>query len=287
MIKKIATYFLSLLLGLFMVHSLVWKLPATIADFISDSETQLGDLQALSELTPAKEPFLKEIYKFFSLNWGESLLYQQENIFLIFKHFSKTFTLSLLATFLTFVFVFMLFVLPKRFSSLSRWGISLPGLFVFPTIVYFLCVYGSSCPAGATLSWQTYLWAAFAQAFISAPRIFREAEWEFETVLRKRFILVARAKGLKKIVIYFTHVYSNIKTPLFSLLLLSWIHFVSGSVLLESLFDLPGIGSLMLEAIRSRDLPLLVPLVSFITLLHLSVLFLFRTRFQRGVDQWS
>jgi ABC-type dipeptide/oligopeptide/nickel transport system permease component len=50
------------------------------------------------------------------------------------------------------------------------------------------------------------------------------------------------------------------------------LSFLSGAILLESLFDLPGIGVLLLESIRARDLNLIFYLVMFISLLHLLLL---------------
>jgi peptide/nickel transport system permease protein len=114
--------------------------------------------------------------------------------------------------------------------------------------------------------------AALAQALLVAPRFFRELYMEIEYVLSQRFILVLRAKGLSKKRILWMHVLTNVFPLFLSLTLLTWLSFLSGSILVEALFDLPGIGALTLEALRGRDLPLLYSLLMLLALLHLSSL---------------
>jgi ABC-type dipeptide/oligopeptide/nickel transport system permease component len=114
--------------------------------------------------------------------------------------------------------------------------------------------------------------AAFTQALLVAPRFFREIEAEIDYVLRQRFVLILRAKGLTNKRILWMHVLTNVFPPFLSLCLLTWLSFISGSILVEALFDLPGIGALTLEALRARDLPLLYSLLMLLALLHLSSL---------------
>lgn len=175
--------------------------------------------------------------------------------------------------FLTFSFVaVMLGQNREKMRKVANFLIALPPLVVFPLFVWFFCQFTSYCPAGSDNMRLMIFLAALAQAFLVAPRFFKELQGEIEFVLRQRFVLILRAKGLSKKRILWMHVLTNVFPTFLSLSLLTWLSFISGSILVEALFDLPGIGALTLEALRGRDLPLLYSLLMFLALLHLSSL---------------
>ncbi len=266
-------YFSSVLLVFVFIHILVWKLPGSVADFVSDSETNLFDLKKISTMYAHEESFFSRLLSFFSFDWGSSLLYKESNLIIIKRHLFPTISLSLLSLFFTFSFVaVMLGQNREKMRKVSNFLMALPPLVVFPLFVWFFCQFTSYCPAGSdNMRFMIFL-AALAQAFLVAPRFFKELQGEIEFVLRQRFILILRAKGLSKKRILWMHVLTNVFPPFLSLSLLTWLSFLSGSILVEALFDLPGIGALTLEALRGRDLPLLYSLLMFLALLHLSSL---------------
>lgn len=272
-LRGFSFYFLSIVLVFFLIHVFIWKLPGSVADFISDSETNLLDLKKISSSYVQAESFLSRLVNFLTFDWGSSLLYKDSNFKVIKRHFYPTFYLSVLSMVFTFSFVaLMLGQNKKKMKKISSFLISLPPLVLFPLFVWFFCQFTSYCPAGSTNMKLMILLAAFAQAFLVAPRFFKELEGEIEFVLRQRFILILRAKGLSRKRILWMHVLTNVFPPFLSLTMLTWLGFLSGSILVEALFDLPGIGALTLEALRGRDLPLLYSLLMLIALLHLSSL---------------
>ena len=74
-------------------------------------------------------------------------------------------------------------------------------------------------------------------------------------VLRQDFIRTAWAKGLKERVIILRHVIKNALIPVVTLIGLQLPILVGGSVIMENMFALPGLGRLMLEALNVRDYP--------------------------------
>lgn len=77
-------------------------------------------------------------------------------------------------------------------------------------------------------------------------------------VLRQDYILTARAKGLPERLILFRHALSNALLPVITLLGLSIPGLIGGSVILEYLFSLPGMGQLFYNAVMARDYPLIM-----------------------------
>lgn len=77
-------------------------------------------------------------------------------------------------------------------------------------------------------------------------------------VLRQDYILTARAKGLPERIVMFRHAMSNALLPVITLLGLSVPGLIGGSVILEYLFSLPGMGQLFYNAVMARDYPLIM-----------------------------
>ncbi len=273
LIRGIAYYFVSILLVFTFIRELVWKLPGSIADLISDSETNLQDLKTITNTHLGQESFFSELLNFFTFNWGTSLAYKEKNLSIIWKHLHLTLYLSVLSLLLSLLLVlFMFYQDKKKMRQLANIFLSLPALVIFPLFVWVFCEFTSYCPAGSENIKMMLLLAAFAQALLVAPRFFRELEAEVDHVLRQRFVLILRAKGLSKKRILWMHVLTNVFPAFLSLSLLTWLGFISGSILVEALFDLPGVGALTLEALRGRDLPLVYSLLLLLGVFHLSSL---------------
>ncbi len=77
-------------------------------------------------------------------------------------------------------------------------------------------------------------------------------------VLRQDYILTARAKGLSETKILFHHAFRNALLPIITLLGLSIPGLIGGSVIIESIFALPGLGQLFYSGVMSRDYPLIM-----------------------------
>ena len=76
--------------------------------------------------------------------------------------------------------------------------------------------------------------------------------------LGQDYIRTARAKGLPESVIIFKHAFRNALLPLITLLGLSLPGLIGGSVIIESIFGLPGLGQLFYNAVMTRDYPLIM-----------------------------
>ncbi|MFP4107871.1 MAG: ABC transporter permease, partial [Desulfonatronovibrio sp.] len=88
-------------------------------------------------------------------------------------------------------------------------------------------------------------------------------------VLRQDYILTARAKGLPTRVVVFKHGMRNALMPVITILGLSIPTLIGGSVIVESIFSLPGLGQLFYHSVLARDYPLVMGnlvLVSVLTL---------------------
>ncbi len=108
-------------------------------------------------------------------------------------------------------------------------------------------------------------------------------------VLREQYILVARSKGLAEIVVVLKHSFRNSLIPVVTLIGLNLAGLFSGAVVTETVFALPGVGTLLFNAILGRDLPvvqgvvILVSVAVLVTSLVVDVLYAYldpRIRYQ-------
>jgi len=81
---------------------------------------------------------------------------------------------------------------------------------------------------------------------------------EFEAVRQRLFVQVAKAKGLSDSKVSFRHVLPNAILPVITYVGLSLGQLMGGAVVTESLFSIPGIGSLLVDSILARDYPVML-----------------------------
>jgi len=93
-------------------------------------------------------------------------------------------------------------------------------------------------------------------------------------VIREDYIRTARAKGLSERLVIFKHAFRNALLPIVTLLAFLLPAMIGGSVIIESIFSIPGMGQLGFEAVLSRDYPVIMAITTISALLTLAGLLL-------------
>jgi ABC-type dipeptide/oligopeptide/nickel transport system permease component len=88
-------------------------------------------------------------------------------------------------------------------------------------------------------------------------------------VLEQDYVRTARAKGLAERVVTGRHVLRNAMLPVVTQIAINAVYLLGGSVLVETIFALPGIGSLLVESIIARDLPVVQGITLVVGLLFI------------------
>jgi peptide/nickel transport system permease protein len=89
-------------------------------------------------------------------------------------------------------------------------------------------------------------------------------------VINQQYIMTARAKGLSEKKVIFVHAFRNSLIPLITLMATLLPGLLGGSVIVESIFSVPGMGMLAFEAILSRDIPVIMAIETIAALLTLA-----------------
>jgi peptide/nickel transport system permease protein len=163
--------------------------------------------------------------------------------------------------------------------SLSALGISIP---VFVTGTLMVLVFAQTLrwvPAGAFVSfaqdpWQHLKLVSLPAATIAlhlAPIVFRITRAAVLDVASRDYVRTARAKGLAAGPVLRRHVLRNALMPIVTVLGLQLGGLLGGTVLVEFVFNWPGLSGLLVEAVTSRDYPEVVAIVLVISILFVGL----------------
>ena len=108
-----------------------------------------------------------------------------------------------------------------------------------------------------------YILPVFCLSYAGFAGLSRYAKTGMIEVIKQDYIRTARAKGLPEYVIIFKHALRNTMIILITLFAGLLPGLISGSIIIEYVFNIPGMGSLSMMALNSRDIPLLMALFGF------------------------
>ncbi|MEO3999999.1 ABC transporter permease [Mesorhizobium sp. CAU 1732] len=141
-------------------------------------------------------------------------------------------------------------------------GVAIPNFWFALLLIYVFAVWLRLVPAGGFAGWNAGIWPgikslilpavalAMPQAAILA-RVTRSAMLE---VLGEDYIRTARAKGMPRQVVLWRHALRNAMIPVLTILGLQFSFLLAGTIIIENVFYLPGLGRLVFQAITQRDL---------------------------------
>jgi peptide/nickel transport system permease protein len=143
----------------------------------------------------------------------------------------------------------------------SLWGISTPNFWLGIMLILFFAVYLGWLPASGYVSpfvdWRQSLATTIMPAFVLgnaiAGVIMRHTRAAMLQALQSDYVRTARAKGLSERVVVLKHAMRNALTPVITLGALEFGTLLSGAVLTEQIFTIPGFGKLIVDAVFNRD----------------------------------
>lgn len=157
------------------------------------------------------------------------------------------------------VLVFLGFAMPGFWLALLLmllFGIQFP---ILPISGLSSLDYDSLSALGKTWDLARHLvLPVFIYTFGSLAGMSRFMRASMLEVLRQDYIMTARAKGLPERIVVFRHALRNALLPVITILGLSVPGLIGGSVIIESIFALPGLGQLFYQAVMARDYPLIM-----------------------------
>jgi ABC-type dipeptide/oligopeptide/nickel transport system permease component len=226
---------------------------------------------------------------FLSGNPGNSLQFRGEAITLIIAdRLPVSITLALLSVFfilLISVPVSLLTVkreggiVDRIVNLLTAAGISTPGFFLGLLFIFFFGFTLKLFIPGNYVSYKDHFWPFFgylvfpalAIAVPNAAILIKFLRGSLFSELHSDYVRTARSKGASRLYILRHHVFKNAIIPSITVLGMIIAEVLSGSIIIEQVFSIPGIGRLLIASISSRDYPLIQALMVYIAFLVVTV----------------
>lgn len=208
----------------------------------------------------------------FQGNLGQSMRFEQPVLKLILDRLPVTLQLATMAMFLSLTIGITAGVISAVWrdsavdygaSVVALGGISIPNFWLGIMLILLFSVHlGWLPPSGyvpLTENWQESLRTTIMPAFVlgtaGAGVLMRHTRSAMLEALSSDYVRTARAKGLLERVVVIRHAMRNALTPIITLGALEFGAFLSGAVLTEQIFGIPGLGKLIVDAVFNRDYP--------------------------------
>jgi peptide/nickel transport system permease protein len=150
---------------------------------------------------------------------------------------------------------------------LSMIGVSLPTFWLGRLLQFYLAYEGGLFPVAGFVSWRHLILPSLTLGAVGAGFYARLVHSNMVEVLNQDYIRAARARGLSETTVLFKHALRNALLPVLTVLGLDAAALLAGVVFTESVFALPGLGVLALQAVRNVDVPMIMGTVLFAAVL--------------------
>lgn len=166
--------------------------------------------------------------------------------------------------------------------TFGQLGIAIPNFWFAILLILFFSVQLGWFSAGGFPGWsagalpalQSLILPAISLAIVQAAILARVTRSSVLDVLREDFVRTARAKGLNRRQALWRHVLRNALIPVVTIMGLQFANLLTGTIIIENVFYLPGVGRLVFQAIGQRDLVVVKDVVVLIAALVVIVNFL-------------
>lgn len=275
LLKRLLIGLATLLVASMVVFSIMEILPGDPALMMLGMNASQDAIDALRQQMGLDQPVVIRY-----LNWiaglavgdfGRSYTYSSPVIDLIAERAVVSLPLAVMSLFLSTVIALPvgLYAASRRGSTAdsiamgtAQVGVAIPNFWFALILIYIFAVWLRLVPAGGFPGWSAGLWPglkalilpsialALPQAAILA-RVTRSALLE---VLGEDYIRTARAKGLPRRRVLWRHALRNAMIPVLTILGLQFAFLLAGTIIIENVFYIPGLGRLVFQAITQRDL---------------------------------
>jgi peptide/nickel transport system permease protein len=276
-IRRCITAVFSLLLASLLVFSALLAIPGDPAQVLLGLDANPQALAALRAKlgldVPAPQRFLDWVSAALRGDLGESLNYQKPVSSLVRDRLGVSVPLALGAAVLAVLIALPLGILAATWrrtpldpliTSLAQVGAAIPSFWLGLLLILYFAVELRVLPAGGFVPWEKDAWGAARSLLLpvvalglgQAAVMTRMTRAVMIENLAADFVRTARAKGLPESRVVLGHTLRNALVMLVTVFGLSLSNVFIGSIVIEQVFSLPGLGQMALRAINSRDFPL-------------------------------
>lgn len=273
------------IVGLF-VFFIIHLIPGNPAAMMLGPEATPEEIDAFSRIMGLDRPipiqFVEWLSNVVKGDFGMSLFFQGQPVTkVVFEHFKVTLTLTVLGVILAIILGIITGViaainhnnlLDRIIMVITSAGVSIPNFWLGLMLVLFFSIRFSLLPpagfkplnAGLGESLRYLILPAITLAFGQTSLIARMTRSNMLEVLRSDYVRTAKAKGLSELMVNYKHALKNVLIPVITIIGLSFANLMGGAVVTEQIFNIPGVGRLLIKSVFTRDYPVIEGIVLYI-----------------------
>ncbi|GEC90253.1 MULTISPECIES: nickel ABC transporter permease [Brevibacillus] len=275
LIEIIPIIFVVSLLIFFFIH----LVPGDPVRLAAGKEATLEEIERVRQELGLDKPLLTQYVTYMQNLLTGNLGHSLKTGLPISDMFENRFSVTMTLTFMSLGWALVLGLLIGTISAVFRnkWpdyvgmltaisGISLPGFWLGLILIQVFSVTLGWFPTGGVESWKSYVLPSLTLGAGIMSMLARFTRSSLLETLKEDFIRTGRAKGLKESVVVRKHALKNSMIPVVTIAGLQFGFLLGGSVVVETVFSIPGMGRLLIDSIAFRDYPVVQAVILLFSL---------------------
>lgn len=279
-VLKRILWMIPIILGVtFMVFTISYFMPGDVVWTIVGQNSSQETYDAMVIKLGLDKPFLTQFWNYISnivahFDFGNSYIYKHSVGDEILKRLPYSIKLGVSSIILSVIIGLPVGIISatKQYSVadysltvIAMFLASMPGFWFALMLMLFFSVQIGILPATGIGTLQHWILPVISSGITSCAVIMRMTRSSMLEVIRQDYIRTARAKGLKESKVISRHALKNSLIPVLTIIGMQFGVLVGGSVIVETIFNMPGMGSYLMTGINNRDYPVIMGCVLIIS----------------------
>ncbi len=281
-----------LLIVAVVTFSLVHLTPGDPASLMAGDQALPEDIERIKEKLGLNRPLYEQLGIYFwdilRGDFGESVFTKFPVTTLIAQRLEPTISIAIFSQLVAIIIAIPAGILAawkantwidRALMIFAVAGLAIPSFWLGANLIWLFAVRLDWFPAlgyvsisDGVLPWlRSITLPSIAIGFISAALIARMTRASMLEVLREDYVRTARAKGLGEYKILIAHAFKNASIPVVTIIGIGLAGLVSGLVVTEAVFAIPGVGRLIVDAVLRRDYPVIQGVVLMVTFAYVLI----------------
>ena len=271
-----------------LIFVVMWFVPGDPAEMILGQEATEAELEYYREIHGLNDPFFVQMFRylydtFIRFDFGTSYVYKTPVIQEFASRVPRTLLLGWSGILLNTIIGIPLGIYTAMHRNsfgdqgvmvLAMIGISMPQFWLALMMVVLFSLKLGWLPAFGIDSWKCWIMPIISGCVAGISMNARQTRAAVLEQIRANFVTTARAKGLPQRKVIYKHMLPNALIPVVNQLGGAFGRAIGGTIVIESVFAFPGVGSYMLTGIQSRDYPVVRSCILILALFSAVVMLL-------------
>jgi len=292
LLKRLITLIPTLFVVSIVVYLIIYLTPGDPAEvMLGDSATD-EQVEALRDEMGLNDSFVERYFSWMggvlTGDLGTSYFMKEEVTFSIISHLGPTLSLAVLAEIFAIIIGIPIGIFAARrrgtfvdqsFMGLSYIGVAIPSFLLALFLILLFSIKLQWFPVAGYKELSDGLWEhlrylilpALALGCMHVALTARMTRSSMLDVLNLNFIKTARAKGVKEGLVIYRHTLRNALLPIVTIIGQNFGILIAGAAVVETVFNIPGIGQLVVNSIERRDFPVIQGIILFVTFVYVVI----------------